>query len=78
MVVAWSEIRAVRRVVKQLPIEMLQQCLSAVSCMVQRSFFSVSQYMSDVTVVRCCMNFTISTPFLYQKTVAISFLADSI
>jgi hypothetical protein len=27
-------------------------------------------------VVLCCMNSTISTPFLPQKTVAISFLAD--
>jgi hypothetical protein len=26
MVAAWSEIRAVRRVVKQLPVELLQQC----------------------------------------------------
>jgi hypothetical protein len=40
-----------------------------------RSFFSVSQYNFDVIVVPCCMNFTISTPFLSQKTVAISFLA---
>jgi hypothetical protein len=31
--VAESEIRAVRRVVKQLPVEMLQQCLSASSCL---------------------------------------------
>jgi hypothetical protein len=30
---ARSEIRAVRRVVKQLPVEMIQQCLSANSCM---------------------------------------------
>jgi hypothetical protein len=27
-------------------------------------------------VAPCCMNSTISTPFLPQKTVAISFLAD--
>jgi hypothetical protein len=33
MVGAVSEIRAVRRVVKQLPVEMLQQCLSANSCL---------------------------------------------
>jgi hypothetical protein len=39
-------------------------------------FFSVSQYTSDVTVVPCCMNSTISTPFLSQKTDALSFLAD--
>jgi hypothetical protein len=31
VVVAWSEIRAVRRVVKQLPVEMLPQCSSASS-----------------------------------------------
>jgi hypothetical protein len=40
-----------------------------------RRFFSVSQYASDVTVVPCCMNSIISTPFLSQKTVAISLLA---
>jgi hypothetical protein len=33
VVVAQSEIRAVRRVVKQLPVEMLQHCLSVSSCM---------------------------------------------
>jgi hypothetical protein len=33
VVVARSEIRAVRRVVKQLPVEVLQQCSSASSCM---------------------------------------------
>jgi hypothetical protein len=32
MAAAWSEIRPVRRVVKQLPVEMLQQCSSASSC----------------------------------------------
>jgi hypothetical protein len=41
-----------------------------------RSSFSVMQYTSDVIVVPYCMNFTISTPFLSQKTVPISFLAD--
>jgi hypothetical protein len=35
----------------------------------------VSQYTSDVTVAPCCMNSTISTPFLSQRTVAISFVA---
>jgi hypothetical protein len=40
-----------------------------------RSSFSGLQYNSDVTVVPCCMNSTISTPFLYQKTAAIHFLA---
>jgi hypothetical protein len=33
------------------------------------------QYTSDVTVAPCCMNSTISTPFLSQKTVTISFPA---
>jgi hypothetical protein len=33
MVVTWREIRTVRRMVKQLPVEMLQLCLSASSCM---------------------------------------------
>jgi hypothetical protein len=41
-----------------------------------RSSFRVLHYTSDAIVVPCCMNFTISTPFLSQKTVAISFLAD--
>jgi hypothetical protein len=33
------------------------------------------QYTCDVIVVPCCMNTTISAPFLSQKTVVISFLA---
>jgi hypothetical protein len=33
VVVAQSEIRAVRKVVKQLPVEMFQQCSSVGSCM---------------------------------------------
>jgi hypothetical protein len=37
VVVARSEIRAVSRVVKQLPVEMLQQCLGASNCMWTRS-----------------------------------------
>jgi hypothetical protein len=41
-------------------------------------FFSVLQYTSDVIVAHCCMNSTISIPFLSQKTVAISFLANSV
>jgi hypothetical protein len=41
-------------------------------------FFSVLQYTADVIVVPCCMNSTISTPFLCQKTVAISFLAENV
>jgi hypothetical protein len=38
--------------------------------------FSISQYTCDVIVVPCCMNYTISTPFLSQNTVAISLLAE--
>jgi hypothetical protein len=41
-------------------------------------YFSALQYTSDAIVVPCCMNFTISTPFLTQETVAISFLADNV
>jgi hypothetical protein len=43
--------------------------------MVLCSFFNVSQYTSDIIVVPCCMNSTISSPFQSQKTVTISFLA---
>jgi hypothetical protein len=39
-------------------------------------FFNVSQYTSVITVAPCCMNSTISTPSLSQRTHAISFLAD--
>jgi hypothetical protein len=39
-------------------------------------FFNVSQYTCDVIAVPCCMNSTISTPFLSQKTDASSFLTD--
>jgi hypothetical protein len=41
-------------------------------------FFSVSKYTSDVIVVPYCMNFTISTPYLSQETVAFIFLAEDI
>jgi hypothetical protein len=41
-------------------------------------YFSVSQYTCDIIAVPCRMNSTISTPFLSQKAVAISFLADEI
>jgi hypothetical protein len=84
VVVSRSEIRAVRRVVKQLPDEMLQQCSSAAAFHAFCSdwpyavFYSVSQYASDVSVVLCCTNSTISTPLLSQKAVAISFLADNV
>jgi hypothetical protein len=36
VVVVGSEIKAVRRVVKHLPVEMFQQCSSASSCMQTR------------------------------------------
>jgi hypothetical protein len=39
--------------------------------------FSVLQYTCDVIVTPYCMNATISTPFLSQKTVVISFLVDT-
>jgi hypothetical protein len=100
VVVARSEIRVVRRVVKQLSGEMLKQCLRAGNCIqmwivmeehyagCQHStpfvlndptqFFSVSQYTCDIIVVPCCMDSTISTPFLSQKTVAVSFLAENV
>jgi hypothetical protein len=96
--VAQSEIRAVRRLVKQLPVGILQHSSNVSSCMRTRivmnehytacqhstlfvlngptQFFSVSQCTYDVTVVPCCMDSTISTPFLSQKRVAISFQAD--
>jgi hypothetical protein len=38
--------------------------------------FSVSQYTSDVIVLSCCMDSTIRTPGLSQKTAAISYLVD--
>jgi hypothetical protein len=41
-------------------------------------FFSVSQHTSDVIMAPCCMNSAISTHFLSQKTVAISFLANNV
>jgi hypothetical protein len=40
--------------------------------MAVRSFSSVSQYTYDVIMVPCCMNSTIITRFLSQKTVTIS------
>jgi hypothetical protein len=38
-------------------------------------FFIVSQYSYLVIVVPCCVSSTISTPFLSQNIVAISFMA---
>jgi hypothetical protein len=42
------------------------------------SIFSVLHYTSDIIVVLCGMNSTINTPFLYQETAAISFLANNV
>lgn len=39
---------------------------------------SVSQHTSDIIVVPCSMNSTISIPILSKKTVAINFRADNI
>jgi hypothetical protein len=36
------------------------------------------QYTSYVSVVPCCMNSTTSTPFLSQKTAAVSILANNV
>jgi hypothetical protein len=41
-------------------------------------FFSASHYTSDIIVVLFCMNSSINTPFLSQKTDAISFLANNV
>jgi hypothetical protein len=46
--------------------------------MALRRFLVLFQYTSDVIVIPRCMNSTISTPFLSQKTDAISFLADKV
>jgi hypothetical protein len=43
-----------------------------------RSFFSVLQCTYDIIVVPCCMNSTISTPFLSHKSAGIKFLADNV
>jgi hypothetical protein len=39
-------------------------------------FYCFASNTPDITFVPCCMYSTISTPFLPQKTVAISFLVD--
>jgi hypothetical protein len=43
--------------------------------MALRSLFGASQYTYNVIVVPSCINYTISTSLLSQKTDAISFLA---
>jgi hypothetical protein len=68
MAVAMSEITAVRRVVKQLPAEKLQQCLvQAAVCGHGRaldlmSAFHPSRYTSDVTVAPLLQAFNTSIP----------------
>jgi hypothetical protein len=89
IVVARSEIWAVRMVLKQLPVEILQQWSNESSCtrnrtrIVMDEHYTVCQHSvhfvqngpmklfsaSDVIVVPCYMNSTITTPFLSQKTV---------
>jgi hypothetical protein len=93
-------IMAVRRVVKQVPVEILQQYFSPRSyvwmCIVMEQhytrcqhsmplflkasmqFFSDSQYTSNTIMILYCIDSTISTPSLSQKTVEISFLADKV
>jgi hypothetical protein len=44
VVVAWSEIRTVRRVIQQLPVEMLQQCSSASSCPHMRTHIDMEEH----------------------------------
>jgi hypothetical protein len=71
-----------RRMVRQLPVEMLWMLIVMEEHLCQMAafhvfssawpytvLFSVSQYTSGVIVVPCCMNSTISTHFLSQKTV---------
>jgi hypothetical protein len=81
-------------VILQLTVKMNQQCSSASSCMwtcivMEEHYtfcsewpcavlFSVSQYASDVSVVPCCTNCTISTHFLAKTTIAIRFQADDV
>jgi hypothetical protein len=50
VVVARSEIRAIRMVVKQLPVEMLQQCSSASSCM--RTRIAITHSVETRTITR--------------------------
>jgi hypothetical protein len=50
VVVAWRENRVVRRVVKQLPAEMLQQCSSASAVLVCGSTLSWRSTAPDVSI----------------------------
>jgi hypothetical protein len=42
------------------------------------SVFSVSQGTSDVTVIPCCMNSTVSTPFLSRKQLPSAFWQEDV
>jgi hypothetical protein len=48
----WRAIRAVRRVVKQLPVEMLQGCSSASSCMRKR--IVMEGHLASYSIRVCC------------------------
>jgi hypothetical protein len=54
-VVAWCEIRAIRRVVKQLPVEMLQQCSSASSCTIMRTRIVMEEHYTGALHI-CFLN----------------------
>jgi hypothetical protein len=61
VVVAWSEIRAARRMVRQFPVEMLQQCSSASSCMRAR-----------IVMEEHCTGCKHSMPFVLEWSCAVS------
>jgi hypothetical protein len=52
VIVSQREIRAVRRVTKQLPVEMLQQCSSASSCTSMRTCIVTRSTTPDVSIPR--------------------------
>jgi hypothetical protein len=66
VVVARSESRAVRRVVKQSPVEMLQQCSSTSSCMRTR-----------IVMERHYIGYQHSTPFVLNNPTQFFFLSVS-
>jgi hypothetical protein len=57
VVVAWSKIRALRRVVKQLPVKMLQQCTSVNSfewtCFVMEEHYTGCQHSTPFALNDC-------------------------
>jgi hypothetical protein len=67
VVVALSKIRAVRRVVKQLPVEMLQQCWSASSCM------WICVVMKHYTRYQCSMPFVLNGPMQFFQCFTVHF-----